>query len=272
MIYEINEFNGPIWSLDLNLQGTTLIVASSDKSVKMFELTKEQTVLEVENDKRLDNQMNEELEKDLQNNNPNPLNKNSIVPIKKTVKNVTFAETLVEALDLCEKYKEEIYQYEISIVEYLSNIKLVSDKNITSDVNVKYFNLEEPEKPSPPIEMMGKSIFEYVMDTLINIHPLTELENTLNNLPYTYIQKLIFYIEYYIRNRNNNYIATRCFLFLLTIYESQFSADKTLVRLLESIFMNLKDSLEENLSLCNFNYYGIEATERIYKEKMELEN
>lgn len=47
--------------------------------------------------------------------------------------------------------------------------------------------------------LLGKNIFKYILDKLMSIR-YPELENTLNNLPYSYVQTLIFYLEHYIRN------------------------------------------------------------------------
>jgi len=72
-----------------------------------------------------------------------------------------------------------------------------------------------------------------------------------------------------IRNRVDVELATRCFLFLLRIYETQFSNDKTILRTLEMINSNLKYALEEIKEVLNYNYYSMELLERIYKNKSE---
>jgi hypothetical protein len=38
--------------------------------------------------------------------------------LKKTLENLTFAEDLMESLDTAEKFKKDVYQYEISLEEY----------------------------------------------------------------------------------------------------------------------------------------------------------
>ena len=176
LIAEYKDFFGEIWSLDVNLQGTTLLVGSSDKSIKVYELTKEQIVLETENEKKLDEQIEDELTKDLLGNNTimNPLNKEvgNVVIIKKNLENLTLSEDLQEAINLCDGFKEEALQFQIAIEEYNTNVSLLKSKN--KDANIKYYNLEKPEAPIPPILLLGKNIFEYIQNKLKSITPLSE--------------------------------------------------------------------------------------------------
>lgn len=64
---------------------------------------------------------------------------------------------------------------------------------------IKAYNLEEPEIPQPSPMLLGMNIFDFILFKLHNIRH-SELEGALNNLPYSYVQILIFYLEYFIRN------------------------------------------------------------------------
>jgi len=64
---------------------------------------------------------------------------------------------------------------------------------------IKAYNLENPEIPSPSPFLLGKNIFDFILHKLKLIR-YSELESTLNNLPYPYVQILMFYLEYFIRN------------------------------------------------------------------------
>lgn len=128
----------------------------------------------------------------------NPMNKDidKLVPIRKGMDNLSYAENLMEAIDHAEKFKEEVYNYEISKEEYEKSLEDLKKKNTK---NLKVFNLEEPEIPVPSQFLLGKNIFDYILDTIKSIR-YSELENSLNNIPYSYVQKLLFYLEYFIRN------------------------------------------------------------------------
>ncbi len=86
----------------------------------MYEISDEQTYPELEKEKNLDENIEKDLEKDLNNTNINILNKeiDQLVPIRKTLDSIGFAEDLVDGLDIAEKFKAEAYQYEIALEEY----------------------------------------------------------------------------------------------------------------------------------------------------------
>ena len=65
--------------------------------------------------------------------------------------------------------------------------------------NVKLYNLELPDVPVESPFLLGKNIFNFILDKIKKIRH-SELENTLNNLPFSYVQILFFYFEYFIRN------------------------------------------------------------------------
>jgi hypothetical protein len=198
---EFSDYFGDIWSLDVNSFGTNFISVCADFSIKVFELTQEQIIPDFEQEKKVDKTIEEELQKDMDNqDNINPMNRDidKLVPIRKGLDNLTFAENLMEAIDHAEKFKEEVYNYEISKEEYDRSIEDLK-KNKTKDLKV--FNLEEPEIPVPSQFLLGKNIFDYILDAIKSIR-YTELENSLNNIPYSYVQKLFYYLEYFIRNVN----------------------------------------------------------------------
>lgn len=196
---EFANYFGEIWSLDVNSLGTSVLTVSADYSIKIYELTKEQIIPDFEQEKKIDKTIEDELQKDMDNQeSTNPMNKDidRLVPIRKGLENISFAEKLIDGIDHAEKFKEEVYNYEISMEEYKKSIENYKMKKTEK---VKVYNLEEPEKPSPSQFFLGKNIFDYILDILKGIR-FSELENTLNNIPYPYVQKLLFYLEYYIRN------------------------------------------------------------------------
>ena len=233
----------------MNSIGTTLIVASADRTIRIYEISKEQMALEMERDKKMEEDLDEELNKDLKSQ----FEVNNI-PIKKSVETLTLAEELIEALTLSDKFKEEAYQFEINMEEYNKSIDLIK-RNKSSDV--KYFNLELPEQPKPVLNFLGKNIFDYMLYKLKSIKPLSELESTLSNLPYSSIQSLIFYLEYFVRNNMDIDLMARCVIFIFNLFELQLSNDKSILRYAESLKFYLKKHLKENKDLMCFNITGI---------------
>ncbi len=118
----MSDFFGHVWSLDINFSGTAMIAVSADYSIRVYELTKEQVIPDWEKERKLDKLIEDEMQKelDLNKGNLNPLNKeiDKIVPIKKSMDNIGYAEDLMDSLEIAEKFKNEVYQYEIGLDEY----------------------------------------------------------------------------------------------------------------------------------------------------------
>lgn len=119
---EFTDFFGDIWSIDINYPGTALISVSADLSIRLYNITSEQIVPELERENAIDKNIDEELQNEYErtNTDANVLNKDidKLVPIKKSIVNVTLAEDLMDSLDEAEKFKNEVYQYEIAKEEY----------------------------------------------------------------------------------------------------------------------------------------------------------
>lgn len=199
---EFADFFGEVWSLDINSVGTSMVAVSADHSVRVYEISKEQVLPDWEQERKLDKNIEEEFQKEIDSKtvSANAMNKDidQLVPIKKSMDNISFAEDLMDSLDVAEKFKFEVYQYEIAVEEYNKSLENIKNKNLKK---VKVYNLEEPEIPNPSPFLLGKNIFDFVLFKLKSIRN-SELENTLNNMPYSYVQILFFYLEYYIRNVN----------------------------------------------------------------------
>lgn len=119
---ELSDFFGDIWSIDINYPGTALIAVSADLSIRIYNITSEQIVPEIERENAIDKNIDEELQNEYErtNTDANVLNKDidKLVPIKKSIANVTVAEDLMDSLDEAEKFKNEVYQYEMAKEEY----------------------------------------------------------------------------------------------------------------------------------------------------------
>ena len=263
LIFEFsnNFFYDTIYWFDINKEGTQFITVSADFSIKIFDITNEQIIPQFNQDEKIDRLINEEAEKDFEKKDfmINPLNKeiDSIIPIKKRMDNIGFAEEIMDAINLCDKYKEEVYQYEIAMEEYNKALDIINSKDKNKIENLKFYNLEIPEKPKPSLLFLGMNIFDYMLYKIKKIR-MSELESSLNNIPYTYFQRLIFYFEYFIRNNIEIELIGRCVIFFSFLYQNQISNDKTIINYMISIKEHLKGRLQFNLDLVNFNVKSID--------------
>lgn len=126
---EFNDFFGDVWSLDINSYGTIMIGVSADYSIRVYEITHEQIIPDMEKEKGIDKVIEDEMQKemDINQGGANIFNKDidKLVPIKRSMDNISYAEDIIDSLDIAEKFKNEVYQYEIAMEEYNVFIYLI---------------------------------------------------------------------------------------------------------------------------------------------------
>ena len=105
----------------------------------------------------------------------------------------------MEAIELCEVFKEELEQYAISLEIYHSK------------------KGPKPEKPTPSIKFLGRNIFEHMELHLKRIRS-AELENTLRFLNMKQSFQMLFYLEYMLRCEKEPELAARATLQILKTY------------------------------------------------------
>ena len=260
-----------LW-IDINSEGTQILASSNDGSIKVFQISDEQALPKITQQELLEQNMIKEQEKEFNNINNNLNNKNEIDDnvthqLTKKMDHLTYAENLIEKLNLCEKFKDSVIQYHMEIEEFIKNTKIVSDdKNKLKDVKIYNLNISM-EKPKPSLFFFGKNIFEVILQEIKNI-PYFDLENVLNNISYVYFQKLVYYFEHYIRKNIEVELIGRCIIFFATKYEDQISNDKVILNNLRSIYQRLQGRFKLKYSLIKFNSKSIEL---IIKKFQDIE-
>ena len=258
--------------LDINLEGTQILVSCNDNSIKTFNLSQEQIVPKLEQQDLLEKNMIKEQEKEFNNMNNNKTNEENVTnqTIKK-MDHLTYAENLIEKINLCEKFKEDVIQYNMEIDEFIKNNKIISDdQNKIKDVKIYNLNIEM-EKPRPNLFFFGKNIFQVILEEIKKI-PYFDLENVLNNISYSYFQKLVYYFEHYIRKNIEIELIGRCIIFFCTLYESQISNDKVILNYLRSINMRLQGRFKLKYSLIKFNQKSIELIIKKFQDFQKNKN
>ena len=260
--------------LDINSEGTQIISSCNDNSIKIFNLSQEQVVPKLTQQDLLEKNMIKEQEKEFNNmnNNTNNVNENNMSnQMIKKMDHLTYAENLIEKINMCEKFKENVLQYHMEIDEFIKNNKLVSeDKDKIKDVKIYNLNISM-EKPRPNIFFFGKNIFQVILEEIKKI-PYFDLESVLNNISYSYFQKLVYYFEHYIRKNIEIELIGRCIIFFCTIYESQISNDKVILNYLRSIYMRLQGRFKLKYSLIKFNQKSIELIIKKFEDIQKNKN
>lgn len=268
IIMEIsNEFFDTVWWLDCDNEGAMFIAVGGDFSVKKFEITEEQIVAKFAMDEKIEKLAENEMQNELDKKDAiiNALNTEigDLVPIKKRMDNIGYAEDLIDSLKMCDDYREEVYQYEIAVEEYEKAKSMVKSGNADK---IKAYNLEAPTMPTASPKMLNMNIFDYMLWKIKMIRP-SEIESTMNNISYTYFQSLLFYFEYFIRNGIEIELITRCVVFFAFLYHKQMSNDKTILRYLVSIKEHLTSRIKMSENLIAFNIKSIDVIIRSNTQK-----
>jgi U3 small nucleolar RNA-associated protein 12 len=266
-----------LW-LDINSEGTQIISSCNDNSIKIFNISQEQVVPKLTQQELLEKNIIKEEEKEFNNkNNINNINKlgendeNVTGQMIKKMDHLTYAENLIEKINLCEKFKEDVIQYQMEIDEFIKNTKLVNDdQNKIKDVKIYNLNISM-EKPRPNILLFGKNIFQVILEEIKKI-PYFDLENVLNNISYAYFQKLVYYFEHYIRKNIEIELIGRCIIFFCNLYESQISNDKVIMNMLRSIYLRLQGRFKLKYSLIKFNQKSIELIVKKFQDFQKNKN
>ena len=258
--------------LDINSEGTQIISSCNDNSIKIFNISQEQVVPKLTQQELLEKNMIKEQEKEFNNNNKNINDEENVTgQIIKKMDHLTYAENLIEKLNICEKFKENVIQYQMEIDEYIKNTKLISDdENKMKDIKIYNLNISM-EKPRPNILFFGKNIFQVILEEIKKI-PYFDLENVLNNISYAYFQKLVYYFEHYIRKNIEIELIGRCIIFFCTLYESQISNDKVILNNLRSIYLRLQGRFKLKYSLIKFNQKSIELIIKKFEDIQKNKN
>jgi U3 small nucleolar RNA-associated protein 12 len=266
-----------LW-LDINSEGTQIISSCNDNSIKIFNISQEQVVPKLTQQELLEKNIIKEEEKEFNNknniNNTNKLGENDENVTGQMIKkmdHLTYAENLIEKINLCEKFKEDVIQYQMEIDEFIKNTKLVNDdQNKIKDVKIYNLNISM-EKPRPNILLFGKNIFQVILEEIKKI-PYFDLENVLNNISYAYFQKLVYYFEHYIRKNIEIELIGRCIIFFCNLYESQISNDKVIMNMLRSIYLRLQGRFKLKYSLIKFNQKSIELIVKKFQDFQKNKN
>jgi len=252
-----------VWALAVSSIGDFFVSASNDKSVRIWQQTKDQVFIIEEEEKRQEKTMVDNYAKEkMSGNNMNNEGNDNMVVAKEVdkfrIENLKFGENVIVAIETAEKLRDDYIQYEIELQEY----QKASSKQKRM--------MEEPKKPDMQ-QLGGLSIPEYVFKAIGKIK-MNELENSLKFLHFTHMEKLLSYLKYYIENNINIELSTRILYFILQTHEGHIRNSGKLMKLLASIQRKLKKQLEKEQNLIGFNVSALKLIQNKIKLKKEEEN
>lgn len=162
---------------------------------------------------------------------------------ERKLKNLRFGDEIMEAIDTAEKYKNDYLDFEFNLDNYL---KGETDK--------------EPELKTY-MELNDMSIPEYVFDIITGIKP-NELERSIKFLHFAYVEKIIYYIHYFVIRNIHIETCVRLINIFCKRYFVNISANDELLRILIIVKEKLKHILKYNLNNARYNLNVIKLYQR----------
>ncbi|KRX07433.1 WD40-repeat-containing domain [Pseudocohnilembus persalinus] len=282
LVMEFNQCLGEVWSLAVSSIGDYFIAGGNDRCLRIWKQTQEQTFVQLEEEERMEKMMIEDYasdklkaENEEEKKNINQTGLEATTVVKKKFENLKYGEEIMAAIDLSEEVRQEYMQYELELIEYqqkkeklekqLEQQKKKSKGNKKEDEsNVNQGNNLQPPQQPDLSKIDNLTIPEFVMNQIMLIKT-TELENSLKFLHLPYIEKLLYYINFYVQNNINIELASRVLFFILQNHQNFIMNSQKLVQLLISIQQHLKGNLQKQKDSIGFNILGIQTIKREIK-------
>lgn len=255
LILDFESHLADVWAVAVSSIGDFFVSASNDKSIRVWKQTKEQVFVAEEEEKRQEKMMIEGPMQEKFNMMEDEANKgqgaSDVTRLK--LETLKYGENVIAAIDLAEEMREEYMQYELGLKDYLAMNPKKRD------------NTPKPERPKME-RLGGLSIPEFVLKEINKINS-NQLENCLKFLHFTHIEKLLYYLKYFIQNNINIELSTRILYFILQNYESQIKSSPKLVQVLANIQKNLRSKLKKSQDTLGYNISGIKIFMKVLKER-----
>ncbi|KAK4142615.1 uncharacterized protein C8A04DRAFT_38147 [Dichotomopilus funicola] len=253
-IQRIDGHHGEIWALAISHSGTTLLSASHDKSIRIWEETDEQIFLEEEREKELEELYESTLTTSLeQDPDSQDADREVAAASKQTVETLMAGERIAEALDLATADLNTIREWEAA-------------KQITGST--------APPQRNPIFIALGNISAEtYVLNTLQKIKPAS-LHDALLVLPFASVPPLFTFLHLFAQREMNIPLTCRILFFMLRTHHRQIVASRTMRAALERLRASLRAALrrqkdEMGYNLAALRVVGMQLRDRSVKEYVD---
>lgn len=172
---------------------------------------------------------------------------------KLTLDTVKAGEKLIDALELILTEEDNWKTYE-------------KDVEKAKQLKVKNPEASVPKPPSNEL-MLGKTPNEYLMHIIKGIRS-SDLDEALLLLPIGLALKLITFLDHWVKQDLQLELCARILFFLLRVYQTQISANKSIQSTLHSLRDNLRAHLTRHKDIIGFNQVALNHVKRT----MELES
>ena len=239
------------WALAVSSDGDFVITGSHDRSLRIWERTEDQVVVSDEKETEVEQAWEATME--AEDRYASEEKAESAKATKQTMDTIKSGEKLIDALELIITEEENWKTY----YKDVEKAKQVGTKNAETSI---------PKPPSNQL-MLGKGPSEYLLHVMKAIRS-SDLDEALLLLPLALVLKLISFLDIWVKQDVHLELCARCLFFLLRMYQSQISANKSIQGTLHSLRENIRAHLNKHKNIIGFNQVALNHVKRT----MELES
>ncbi|CAG9855714.1 unnamed protein product [Phyllotreta striolata] len=229
---------GEARALAVSPNGQFVVSCGADRVLRLYEKSDQILVLEDEQEEEREQQ--EELATGEQTVIPGQPGLN--LPSKKTIGSEKAAESILECLEICEKYKEQLAEHAAHQAASSQTLPI----------------------PNPPPLMMALQVStpdDFLLETLKRIRP-SDLEEALLILPFAAVCDILQSLPNLMLRGDQTELVSKISLFLLKLHYAPIIANQTLLETLEKLLKFGNERVKELRDLIGYNYYGMQFIQR----------
>nr|XP_022909858.1 WD repeat-containing protein 3-like [Onthophagus taurus] len=229
---------GECWSLDVSPNGHYIISSGSDRVLRLFEKSEQVVVLQDEEED--EREQEESLVTGEQTVAPGLPGLN--LPSKKTIGSEKGAESILECLEICEKYKELLAEH--------ASLQAASSQSLPL--------------PQPPPLMQALNVStpnDFLLETVRRIRS-SDLEEALLLLPFPSVCEILLSLPALVMRGDQTELVCKLLMFLLRIHHASIVANNSLLSVLKQLQKCAMVKIEEQRDLVGYNYYGMQFLQR----------
>ncbi|VEN48491.1 unnamed protein product [Callosobruchus maculatus] len=231
-IITLQGHHGEAWSLAVSPNGNFVVSSGHDRVLRMYEKSDQPLVLEDEQEEEREQQ---ELATGEQTFVPG--HSDLKLPSKKTIGSEVAAESILECLEVCEKYREQLAEHEV--------LQAASSQTLT--------------KPAPPPLMVAfnvSTVEDFLLETLKRIRS-SDLEEALLLLPFSSVCEILQSLPPLVARGDNTELLLKVLMFLMKLHHAPLVASHNMLNTLQKLKKLATERIRDLRDLVGYNYYGM---------------
>jgi len=249
-----------IWGMALSSEGNYIVSGGQDRSLRIWNQTDTQLFLEEKRELEMEEAWEKEIEQDWNKESRRDETTGGTAATNQSVENIKDAEKLLEAIDLAEDARADDLNYEQELADARRTLGPVIVAKMTKEGKVIV------PKPDRSVFLLDMEPEDYLLWVITKINP-ANLESTLLVLPFSHVLHLLHYLDIWIRSNKRLHLCCTMLFFLLRIFQSQISANRTLRDTLNSLCIHTRQNLQKEKEMMEYNLVGMELIKKQIQEE-----